>query len=334
MGTLLAFDLGGTKSRLGIYDLNGNANGRSTSVQAVYKNRKFSGIEEVITRFYDDYGVAADDACIAVAGPVNGDTAELTNLPWRVSRKVLAQQFGFTEVLLLNDLTALAQSIPFLRTEELFTIKEGELLNDGTIAVIAPGTGLGQGYLVPSGDTYIVKGSEGGHSGFSPSCLEELEILRWMINRKFDLSAEQVCAGPGIGMLYRYYEEQGQIEPLDWVKEIIAESSDITPAVVSGATAVKNCPLCSKVVETYLRALGRESANLALKLYARGGVFIGGGVLLHLVGKVPLKPFVQGFQHRTKVSELIEAIPVYGIKKEDALLLGAFKHSLDQLGSR
>jgi len=329
MASLLAVDLGGTKSRVGLYDLDSGAD--STIVQSVFANKNYSGIHEVITAFLEEFDVTPDYGCLAVAGVIDGDSAVMTNLPWQVNTQALQKRFSLRKVFLLNDLTALAASIPYLTPEETFEIKGGIRKEGETIAVIAPGTGLGQGYLVPNGEGYIIKGSEGGHSGFSPANEEQVKLLSWMMKSSESVSAEQVCAGPAITTLYHYFVQQNNIIPADWLPEKIRMADDITPVVVSAGTGENGCPVCRKVVETYLAILGRETANLALKLYSRGGVYIGGGVILHLFDKIPFTSFVDGFLHTDKMRQLMNTIPVFGIKKEDALLYGAYQHGMRQL---
>jgi glucokinase len=330
MAFLLAVDLGGTKSRLGLSDLDSGAD--DFTHEEVYRNEDFSGIEEVIACFLKKYAVAADDLCLAVAGVVETGHASMTNLPWRISEEHLKDRFSLKRVTLINDLTALAAVIPHLREGEVVELKSGSAMTGQTIGVIAPGTGLGQGYLVPAGNSYIIRGTEGGHSGFTPTCQEELHFAAWMMKDSVTgVSAEQVCAGPGITSLYKYYNEVSGIAPAEWVRSRTENLEDLAAVVVEGAVATPPCPLCAKVIERYLAVFGSEAGNLALKLYARGGLYIGGGVILHLLGKVSFEPFRQAFTAKGKMSSLLHTIPVYVITKKHANVYGTLHYARDTM---
>lgn len=327
---LLAVDLGGTKSRIGFCDLDTDTD--AFKMQAVYRNEEFSGIEEVIISFLLEYSVTIDYLCLAVAGVIEGDRVSMTNLPWKMSVRRLQDQFSLKKVMLINDLTALAAVVPHLRDREKVELKGGSAMADQTIGVIAPGTGLGQGYLVPVGDSYVIRGTEGGHAGFTPTDKEELDFAAWMMrNLLSDVSAEQVCAGPGITSLYHYYDEMSDITAVDWVRRRVKTMDDLAPVVVEGAVAEKPCPLCTMVIDRYLAALGSEAANLALKLYARGGLYIGGGVILHLLGKVSLEPFLQAFVRKEKMTSLLQSIPVYIITRKHANLYGCLHYAKSKI---
>ncbi len=326
MSFLLTIDLGGTRSRVGLTDLCKNDHGFIHEI--VYQNDEFTGIDEVIGHFLEKYKVNADYACLAVAGIVETTVTNLTNLSWRIDTVFLQERFSFKKIWLLNDMAALAAIVPYLQQDEIVELKKGVVpQKDETIAVIAPGTGLGQGYLVGHGNDFIVKASEGGHSTFAPANEEELDLYRWLLKTNNDVSAECVCAGPGLTLLYKYYLETGVGRPTKWVSKEAGLKDDLAPVIVKGAAAAEPCPFCTKVIQCYLRLLGSESANLALKLYARGGVYIGGGVILHLLDRVSLQPFVDAFLRKGKMSHLLSEIPVYIIKKQHANLHGAMRYA-------
>jgi len=330
MTSLLIIDLGGTKSRVGLFEFQ---EGRENCVfQKNYRNEQFAGIAEVIEAFYRDSSRRADVLCIALAGVVEGDTATLTNLDWRLEKGALQQRFSFEEILFINDLKALAASVPHLKDDEVVVLKTGEADPEEAAAVIAPGTGLGQGFLFFRDQGILARGSEGGHAGFSPQNDEELRFAGWMMQRSKAVSAEQACAGPGITLLYRFFTENEGLEPVETARRNASGVEDLAPVVVLGAAADPPCPVCMAVLNRYLAMLGSEASNLALKLYARGGVYIGGGVILHLLEAVSLEPFVQAFGSNEKMAELLAAIPVYIIRKEDAHLYGALHFAAATLG--
>ena len=330
MSCLLAIDLGGTTSRFGLVDLNDAS--EVFLHQAVYENKQFGGIEEVVTRYFAEHRLRADYLCLAVAGVVENGIVEMTNLSWRADGERLRERFGVNRVWLINDMLALAEAIPALQPADLFTICAGSASRGETIGIIAPGTGLGQGYLVFHEGDYIARGSEGGHSSFAPANNDELDLARWLLHQGSELSIEQICSGPGLSLLYTYYSTKKEVLPTEWVRQQVASAVDLAPIIVAGATSAEPCPLCGQVVDCFLRLLGRESGNLALKVYARGGIYIGGGVLLHLLGKVSFQPFIEAFHAKRKMRSLLERIPVYLITRKHVNLLGAVIYAKKRIG--
>lgn len=330
MSSLLAIDLGGTNCRCGLIDLS-----NSTGVlrhEAVYENIGFSGIEETVAHYLDEHKVQADYLCMAVAGVVEGDVAELTNLAWRVDGSVVQKRFNLSKVWLLNDMMALAEAVPALGPSDLHVVCSGEAKERETIGVVAPGTGLGQGYLVYHRGEYLARGSEGGHSTFAPMDVNELDLARWLMEQGADLSIERLCSGTGLDTLYAYHSNKGTVEPAEWVRQRIASVNNLAPTIVEGATAAEPCPLCAEVINSFLRLLGGESGNLALKIYARGGMYIGGGVLLHLLGRISFQPFVEAFHSKGKMSDLLRRIPVYLITREHVNLYGVVAYAKKRIG--
>ncbi len=330
MASVLVADLGGTKSRLGIVDLENGATG--FIVQAVYQNTDFDSFTDVLTTFFTENQTSADFACIAVAGVIEENTVNMTNLSWSIDGNLLQEKFSWSHIFLINDMTALAMGIPQLGDEDILELKGGVRQPMETIAVIAPGTGLGQGYLVPHNGSYLYKCSEGGHSGFAAATEDELELTRWLLQKYGFASAELVCSGPAISNLYHYYREKGEIKGDGDIAREVEMAEDATPIIVAGATSADPCPLCSQVVHTFISTLGGEAANQALKLYALGGVYIGGGVVGHLLGKVSFEPFIKRFLQKEKMRELLTTIPVYIIKNSDVLMLGALSHARNMRG--
>lgn len=330
MSSLLAIDLGGTNSRLGLADLDDSSGVFRT--EAVYKNGDFTSIEEVIDCFFTEHKLKADYACIGVAGVVEDGVVDLTNLSWRVDADQLQNRFGFSGVWLINDMVTLAEAILSLQSDDLVEICSGETRKEGTIGIIAPGTGLGQGYLTFHEGQYIARGSEGGHSTFGPTNREEVDLARWMMEHNFDMSIEQICSGPGLTQLYKYYSARGEVLPAEWVRQEAKTTDNLAPIIVKGASAADPCPLCIQVINRFLGLLGSESGNLALKLYARGGLYIGGGVPLHMLGKISFQPFVEAFRTKGKMSGLLQSIPVFLITKKHINLHGAVLYAKEKIG--
>ncbi len=322
MTTLLAADIGGTKSDLAIYEHRPGAPLRPL-VQKRYRNAQFAGVAEIITLFLEESPNRPRRACIAVAGVVGGERVRLTNLPWAIDRRSLEGQFGFHQVLLINDLTAVAAALPLLGPDDVAEIQAGEVFGGEIRGIIAPGTGLGEGLLVDLDGRLFARGSEGGHCDFAPVDEEQLALLSWMREKNSPVSYEKLIAGPGIAHLYDFSKEFHGLSETASIALAMAGTGDRTPIIVNGATGSGGCPVCRRAVELFLAILGSEAGNLALKLYARGGIYLGGGILPRLFGKVSFAGFLRSFRGKGAMAELMATIPVQLITRPDAALLGA-----------
>jgi len=327
MSLLLAADIGGTKSVLAIFDLADDLRGEPLR-QLKVANRDFSGFQELATFFLQQAGVEPEYACLAVAGVVRHGRAAMTNLPWEMSESEIARCFGFKGVWLINDLTAVCASLPLLQTGDYLELQTGALEPGGVRAVIAPGTGLGEGFLVQAGDHLHAQGSEGGHCDFAPIDSTQNDLLAW-VRRRYPgepISYETLCSGMAIPLLYAFFKSSGMPESTA-IREGLEAAADQTPVIVGGAIDSRNpCPLCAKTMDTFLAILGAEAGNLALKLYSTGGLYIGGGIMPRLAGRLSFAPLLAAFNHKEKMEALMQSIPVRLITRKDAALLGAAGH--------
>jgi len=322
MATLLAADIGGTKSELAIFEI--AAQSYTPVIRKRYVNRHFSDISHVITSFLSEVDTPPLYCSIGVAGIVAGRKAKLTNLPWQVECHDLEQQFGFEKVVLINDLTAMCSGIPLLLPDDLIELQEGEAAGRNEVkGVIAPGTGLGQGFMVETAGHFFARGSEGGHVDFGPVNEEQVALLSWMQKKKQPVSYETLIAGPGIPALYSFCRDYYALEESHAIMEQMKEQKDRTPVIVSGAIRSPSCPLCKKTIDLFLSILGSEAGNLALKLYARGGIYVCGGIVPRLVGKVSFSGFMKSFLNKGQMTDLMKSIPVDLVLRGDAALLGA-----------
>lgn len=331
---ILIADIGGTKSDIALFD---TSDIRKPLQQQRYINAHYSGIEEILLEFKAMVGELPAMACFAVAGPVKGNVARMTNLPWTISIPVLEKQFHFNCTAIINDLTAVASSINYLdgdNDEELLTIYKGDGLGGAVAGVVAPGTGLGEGYVVTTAKGIFVTGSEGGHTDFAPVNDEQLALLQWAKKEQALVSYETLIAGPGIARLYDFCSLYHELPKSEAVEAVIAKNSDRTPAIIEGATSASPCTLCQKTVELFLTILGSEAGNLALKLYAKGGIYLGGGILPRLVGYVSFDNFIGSYLNKGDMSSLVQEIPVRLIVHKNAALLGAAAYLLETLESR
>ncbi len=323
MDLLLAIDLGGTKCAVGLYELQGDD--FTPLSREVYPSGAYGNVDEIITLFLGKTDLQPEYACLGVAGVVGERNARMTNLSWTMDAVSLAEAFSLKGVKLINDLTALCAAVPKVDSEELFVLQEGVPEAKGAIAVLAPGTGLGEGYLLEDEALFFPQGSEGGHVNFSPVDDEQIALLQWLRKRHEVVSSEMVCSGPALSILYEFLKIRG-VEEMESVKTELSQVADKTPVIVRSALSQSPCPLCVKTVELFLSLLGTEAGNLALKLYATKGLYLGGGILPRIVGKFPFTTFLDGFCRKGAMGKLVERIPVKVIMERDAVLHGAVRY--------
>ena len=322
MKTLLAVDVGGTKAELALFDLHGRT--FAPMQRAVVPCAGHAGIEEIIAAFLHGADPRPDVACLGVAGVIDAGVARITNLPWLISEEALAHEFSLAGVKLINDMTALCSALPDLAGADLLPLQEGRRRMGGTRAVIAPGTGLGEGYLIETETAFLPRGSEGGHTDFAPVTDEQLQLLQWLRRRTQPVSVEMLCSGLGIPALYDFLREQGSMAETGSIGVQLRGAADRTPIILNAAIKADDpCPLCLRTMELFLSILGSEAGNLALKLYATGGLYIGGGIPPRLSGRLSFAPFLQAFRRKARMEDLMAGIPVDLILKRDAVLCGA-----------
>lgn len=327
MPLLLAADIGGTKSELAIVDLLQTPD-TAPLLYKRYNNRNFPNFHTLLADFLGD-SPPPEYGCLGVAAAIRNNTAKLTNLDWILDQQKLQNTFGIKQLWLINDLTAVCSSLPLLQEDTLLTIQRGQQATNGVQAVIAPGTGLGEGFLIRQEGCFFPQGSEGGHCDFAPVNREQEELLAFMQNKQKPVSYELLCSGLGIPNIFDFFSSFDI--PRDEARcSFIAESSDRTPPIVEGAHAEKPCPLCAKTVSVFLEILGAEAGNLALKTYATGGLFIGGGILPRITEHISFAPFLANFRRKEKMEELMASIPIHVIMKKDAALLGSISYGYQQ----
>jgi glucokinase len=223
---LLAGDIGGTKTSLAIYST--EAGPRLPLVEATLPSGRYPSLEALVGDFLAGVDFRPERASFGVAGPVVDGRATITNLPWMMSETQLQADLDFApgEVTLLNDLVAIAHAVPWLEPDDLHTLNEGQAALGGAIAVIAPGTGLGEGFLTWDGSRYRPHPSEGGHTDFAPTNSLEVDLLRYLLDRFDHISYERVCSGRGLPNIYAFLRDSGFAEEPAWLAEQLAGVED------------------------------------------------------------------------------------------------------------
>ncbi len=319
---LLAGDIGGTKTILALYAMDSGA--LDPLEEASYISSEYGSLEEMVAEFIGSVDHSINRACIGIAGPVSGGRVTTTNLPWDVTESGLSLTLNIPEVKLLNDLKAIAYAIPHLKSSDLYTLNIGEGKDRESLAVIAPGTGLGEAFLTWSNNRYHAHPSEGGHSNFAPATPEERELLGYLQGRSDHVSVESVCSGLGIPNIYSFFKDTGSFEESDRLKEPLANVTDPTPVIINAATDKdRQCLLCKATLEMFVSILGSEAGNLALKVMATGGVFIGGGIPPRIVPALESGSFMKAFTGKGRMQAIMKKIPIHVIMNPRAALTGA-----------
>ncbi len=320
---ILAGDVGGTKVHLALFEnVSGNLN---LIKQGRFLTRDHSGLEPVLEQFLIDTP-SLTHVCLGVAGPIENRRARLTNLSWTIDSDPLKEFLQVSEVTLINDLSALASSLPFLNENDLECIQQGEPHDRGRIGVLAVGTGLGQAFLVPQGNAWQVLDTEGGHCDFAPRTETEWSLLGYLAEKYGRVSIERVLSGAGILDLYGFFkstEDAGINTESD-------QDQEKTPEKIFHEGLGKKDPISVKVLTLFLQILGAVAGNLALQLLTRGGLCIGGGIGTHLLPLLSSDSFLEVFLSKGRFRPFLEKVPVHVIKNDQAALIGAAHYSLNQ----
>ncbi len=326
---LLAGDIGGTKTNLAVFS--SETGWRKPYAEATYSSVNYPDLESLVREFLAQHHFPIDRASFGVAGPVVAGHASITNLSWMMDENQLQQALQIPSVRLLNDLDAIAHSVPHLESQDLHTLNEGQRVSSGAIAVIAPGTGLGEAFLTWDGSHYQAHTSEGGHADFAPVNAFQLELLRYLMARFPHVSFERVCSGKGIPNTYDYLKDSGYAEEPQWLAEQLATTLDRSPIIVNNALDKDNaCELCVATLNAFVSILAAEAGNLALKVLSTGGVYIGGGITPRIISYLQARQFMQIFTHKGRFTEMLAQMPVHVILNPKVALLGAAIHGFEK----
>jgi glucokinase len=323
----LAGDIGGTKTRLALFSIQAVAG--EPLVSETFLSQEYASLEEIVQTFMADKPCRLTGASFGIAGPIIADRAQVTNLSWVVDAASLSQAIGGVPVNLLNDLHAIASAIPYLKADELELLIPGKPVTHGAKGVIAPGTGLGEGFLVWDGEKYQPYPSEGGHTSFGPETPLQLELLNYMDPIFGHVSYERVCSGMGIANLYQFLRDGKNIPEPGWLQKELLGVEDPTPTIAQAALDNK-AEICVKTMELFVSILGSEAGNLALKVLSTGGIYLGGGIPRRILPLLREDNFRQAFTDKGRFAKMLCEVPVYVITHPQAGVFGAACHGLQQ----
>jgi glucokinase len=316
---ILAGDIGGTGSRLGLFEP-GSERPHAVAVEK-YSSRSAAHLEEIVARFLQTHPAPLTAACFGIAGPVNGGEVVTPNLPWHIHASSLARLLGLPRVSLINDLEANAYGATVLPDSDFETLQAGTPDPAGNAGIISAGTGLGQAGFFFDGTRLRPFASEGGHVDFAPQSDEEIELLRFLRLKYGHVSYERVLSGPGLVNLFEFFRATGVGE----------ESPQLTAELAAGMTAgaIANAGLSGtssravRALDLFVSLYGAEAGNLALKMKATRGVLIGGGIAPKLIVKLREPRFLDAFLDKGRMRPLLSTMPVRVILNDQCALVGA-----------
>ncbi|MEA3291045.1 MAG: glucokinase [Pseudomonadota bacterium] len=324
---ILTGDVGGTKTVLALYDPGKGVAGGAVR-RARFRSGGYDSLEAMVGEFLRQTGATPKIASFGVAGPVREGRARITNLPWSVNADSLRDAFGMREVLLLNDLEALAVAVPHLAPEEVATLNPGRPEKNGNMVVVAPGTGLGVAFMVWANGRYRARPSEGGHASFAPRTSHQVELLQYLQRRHGHVSFERVCSGAHLPDLLDFLRERGIREEPEWLRRELSRAEDRTPVIVQAALERK-AEIYEEALDLFVQALGTLIGDLAVTLLPRGGIYLGGGIPLRILERLRRPDFLDSIKDKGRFSGLCGKMPLHVIMNPEAALQGAARYALE-----
>lgn len=319
--SVIAADIGGTKTNLGWFE---SDNGKMIlKEEATYSSKSENSFSHILQDFIKNYNLEIPDRIsIGVAGPVLDGKCITTNLPWSLDTTQIKNEMQVSRVDLINDLEATAFGLAEVNEDYLATIHQGDPKMNGNVAILAPGTGLGEAGLYYDGEYLRPFATEGGHSEFAPRTDVEIEFLQYLKGIYGIVSWETVISGPGLFNIYKFLRDVKKHEEPAWLTQKFEEEGD--PSAVISHTAMRELnATCILAMEMFVEFMAREATSLVLKLKATGGLLLGGGIPPKIYNFLNKDKFHQNFITSDKMEHLLKDVPIYLILNSKTALLGA-----------
>jgi glucokinase len=311
---ILAGDIGGTKSNLGLFDVR---QGKLVRVaHKRYASRDHEGLKEIARDFLKQHSIKITAASFGVAGPVVDNRVHGTNMPWIVDGRVIAEFLNLERVRILNDLESTAFGVSVLEPADLETIYAGNPLPQATCVVIAAGTGLGEAILFWDGQRHLAMATEGGHADFAPHTAQQADLWKFLRTRGEYVSTEIILSGRGFQNVHEFLD--GTVRHPGFDDPTKDPAPEITQQGLSG-----QCSVCAATLELWTEIYGSEAGNLAIRTLARGGVYVAGGIAVKVLPKLKEGPFAAAVRDKEKMSAFLANVPIHVILNEECPLLGA-----------
>ena len=317
---IFAGDVGGTSTRLAYFQAERGE--LIPLAEEHYPSAEHASLYEIVRLFGAQHPlITPERACFGIAGPIVGGRVKTPNLPWSIESSELARAAALPALQIINDLAANTHGISALKEADFCALNQGKPDPTGTIAVVSAGTGLGESLAYWDGKVHRPLPSEAGHADFAPRNTQEAELLHYLRAQFGRVSYERVVSGPGLANIYRFLKDTGSL-PEDPALADRIRAGD-APAVIAAAALAGSCPLCLKALDIFISVYGAECGNAALRFLATGGVYLGGGIAPHLLGKLREAPFLDSFAAKGRLGPLLAQIPVRVILNDRTALLGA-----------
>jgi len=325
---ILSGDIGGTKTNLAYYDIQGSA--LVPVLVKSFHSQEYTALTDVLAILQREHPQKVTAAAFGAAGPIVDGRCRLTNLSWQVDSREIAAALGLKEVGLINDLAATAYGLLRLKPESVITLQEGVPQKGGTIGVIAAGTGLGGGALVWDGNGYRAIPSEGGHADFAARTNLEFDLVRFLLLTFEHVGVERLVAGPGIVNIYRFFRARsGSAEP-QWLTRAMVEGD--ASAAISAAGLGGKDPVCEQAIDLFTSLYGAEAGNIALRFLATGGMYVAGGIAPKILPKIRSGLFLEAFCAKDTYRTLLQSIPLHIVLDDKTALHGAAHFALMMSG--
>src|SRR6266481_828225 len=328
---ILAGDIGGTRTRLAAFETEGSK--LKCVIERTYPSQDHGGLAEIVADFVKSEGIPVHSACFGVAGPVRNGRSKISNLPWTIDSRELAQQLKLDSVGLINDLEAYAYGVDALESRDLVTLSPGSDDAEGNRAVISARTGLGVAGLYWDGFRHHPFACEGGHADFAPRNELEMELLGYLQKKYGRISCERILSGPGIKNIYDFLRDTKKEDEPQWLREQMSGAPD-PPALISQIALEDKSSICDRTLSIFVSIYGAETGNCALHFMATGGIFIGGSIAAKIVPKMKDPIFMQSFLNKGRMEPLLKEMPVKIVLNDDSGIIGAARYTLVQKAFR